>query len=70
MHAGRWNGLYLQWYSPLLLKYMMKGWSCERLALVVSAFSWTVACIVVPRLGWTVDEDAVVKLGLNLQSNK
>ena len=40
----------------------MKDWSCERLVLVVNAFSLTVAHIVGPHLGCSVDEDAVVKL--------
>ena len=41
---------------------VMKDWSCERLVLVVNAFSLTVAHIVGPHLGCSVDEDAVVKL--------
>ena len=40
---------------------LLKGLSCERLALVVNTFSLTVACIVGPHLGCSVDEDAVVK---------
>ena len=43
---------------------VMKDWSCERLVLVVNAFSLTVARIVGPHLGCSVDEDAVVKLNL------
>ena len=41
---------------------VMKDWSCERLILVVNAFSLTVARIVGLHLGCSVDEDAVVKL--------
>ena len=37
---------------------MMKDWSCERLVLVVSAFSLTVARIIGLCLDWMVDEDA------------
>ena len=36
--------------------------SCERLVLVVNAFSLTVASIVDPHFGWSVDEDTVAKL--------
>ena len=39
-----------------------KDWSCERLVLVVNAFSLTIPHIVGPHLGWSVDEDAVVNL--------
>ena len=39
---------------------VMKDWSCERLVLVVNAFSLTVARIVGPHLGCSVDEDAVL----------
>ena len=39
-----------------------KDWSCERLVLVVNAFSLTIPHIIGPHLGWSVDEDAVVKL--------
>ena len=45
-----------------IAEHVMKDWSCERLVLVVNAFSLTVARIVGPHLGCLVDEDAVVKL--------
>ena len=53
-----------------IAEHVMKDWSCERLALVMSAYSLIIARIVGPRLGWMVDEDAVVKSGLNLQSHR
>ena len=40
----------------------MKDWSCERLVLVINAFSQTAVRIIGPHLGESVDEDAVVKL--------
>ena len=48
--------------SCAIAERVMKDWSCERLILVVNAFSLTVACIVGPCLACSVDEDAVVKL--------
>ena len=56
------NGLSLHFKNDDIAEHIMKDWSCERLVLVVNAFSLTVARIVGPHLGWLVDEDAVIKL--------
>lgn len=49
------------WISPVA-DFLMKDWSCERLALVVGAFSLTISCIIGLHLGWSVDEDTVIEL--------
>ena len=47
--------------SMLLRLWSTEDWRCERLVLVVNAFSLSVPCMVGPHLGWSVDEDAVAK---------